>query len=242
MSVAEAIGHNQPDLKTSLEMQYEDLFQRCQELLDASERAPAEIADDETQGKMGDFVKQVSACVKAAEANRKNEKEPHLQAGRVVDAVFKGITDPLSKVKKEIEKRMGVYARAKAEEARRAAEEEAKRQREEAARLAAEAEKTEDDTTLDAAVEAENSAVAFEEDAKAKPAEHARVRGDYGSVATLRTDWKFEVTDKDAINLNALRPYISTDAIEKAIRAFVKQGGRELAGVRIFEEQTTVVR
>lgn len=239
MSVAEQIGHNQPDLKSSLELQYEEVIQRAGELIAAFDRAPKEISDDETQGKMGDFVKQIGACVKTAEANRKNEKEPHLEAGRIVDSVFKSVMEPLNKAKKSIENRMGVYARDKAETERRRLAAEAEERRKESERLAAEAAT---DSDLDKAVEAENTAIELEEKAAAKPADHARVRGDFGSVATLRTEWGFEITNKDEIDLTALRPYLSPDAIEKAIRAYVGQGGRDLSGVRIFEKQTTVVR
>ena len=44
------------------------------------------------------------------------------------------------------------------------------------------------------------------------------------------------------IDLESLRTHLSQDAIEKAIRSFIKSGGRELKGVTIFENQKTVVR
>ncbi len=39
-----------------------------------------------------------------------------------------------------------------------------------------------------------------------------------------------------------LRSHIHREAVDKAIRSFVKAGGRELAGVRIFENTETGVR
>lgn len=60
-----------------------------------------------------------------------------------------------------------------------------------------------------------------------------------GEVSLLRRQpaWTFDEYDRDALDLEALRQHLPTDAIEKAIRSFIKAGGRDLRGVRIYERQ-----
>ena len=51
-----------------------------------------------------------------------------------------------------------------------------------------------------------------------------------------------EGLDRDALDLSTLRPFLPLDALEKAVRGFIRAGGRELKGVRIFENTATSVR
>lgn len=80
--------------------------------------------------------------------------------------------------------------------------------------------------------------------ANAKPAEMSTVRGEYGSSSSLRTTWKGRVSKPDTVDLNALRDYISKDAIEKAVNAYAKihKNTKPIAGVEFFEESSAVVR
>lgn len=233
------IGSNRHPIKDLLRESYADILNRADDLNAASLRAPTSITDDETQGKVGDLIKMMGACIKKTEVARVSEKEPFLQAGREVDGFFKGVTDPLEKGKRNLESRVTTYLRAKADEERRRREEEEARAREEADRLAAQAATTKQ---LDAAIEAETVAREASKAAEAKPAEMARTRGELGSVSTLRTSWEFEVIDYADVPLDVLRPYIARSDIEKAIRGAVRSGIRELKGVRIFEQSTAVVR
>jgi hypothetical protein len=68
------------------------------------------------------------------------------------------------------------------------------------------------------------------------------VRGDFGSIATLQHRWTFEVQDYTKINYILLGAYLDREAIDKAIRAAIKAGVREIAGVKIFKEEKAVVR
>lgn len=74
---------------------------------------------------------------------------------------------------------------------------------------------------------------------QAKPADMARTRssGPKGGIATLVTSWDFEVTDYPKVDLEALRPFLKRDDVEKAIRTFVRinKGSSQIEGVRIFE-------
>ena len=146
-----------------------------------------------------------------------------------------------------------VYERRKADEARRAREEEERLAREaeraarEAAEAAAEAVKSEED--LDAAIIAEEEANRAAQEAQdaaraaeANNAELSRNRGEHGAVASLRTTWTGEIADTHTLDLEVLRPFFSMDALQKAVNGFVRQGGRELKGARIFEQTHSVVR
>lgn len=254
---AVALHHNQPPadanpLRERLEADHAALVKRAIELSEAVDRAP-ETVDEDNAGRVADFIKQITGHMKALDGARVAEKEPYLAGGRTVDGFFKTWTDTLERGKKIVEGRLNVFLRAKAAEERRIREEAERIAREEAARIAREAAeaaaKAQSDADLDRAIAAEDAARKAAADAAkaaqaadAKPADMARTRGDYGAVGTLRREVTFDGLDRAALDLEALRPYLPQDAIEKAIRAFIRAGGRQLRGVRIYETETAVVR
>lgn len=251
-------SHNRPpspaeEIIASLEVDSAALLHRRDELLASVTRVPAEIADPETAGKVADLIKLFMACGKNAEAERVARKEPHLEAGRAVDAFYKRITEPLEKAKRAIEARLTLWQRKVAEAERRRREEEAARLREEEERKRQEAEaaaaqiETEED--LSAAISSEErarqagaDAAVAQKAAEAKPAELSRERGELGSVASLRTYWDFKEMDRASLDLEALRSHIPILALEQAVRSLIKAGGRSLRGVVIFENSRTAVR
>lgn len=251
------LGDNRPPsdaeiLQSKLADQHVRLTGRRDELLAAAGRAPETIEDDETAGRVADFIKQLMAAHKATEAARVAEKEPFLAASRTVDGFFKKITDPLADWKKKIETRLTVWQRKKADAERKAREETERKAREEAARAAKEAAEraaalnTESD--LDRAIEAEDAAKKAEgaaalatKAADAGAADLSRTRGDFGAVASLRTTWTFDEMDRAALDLETLRQHFPQDGLEKAVRSYIKAGGRELRGVRIFADEHAVV-
>lgn len=246
-------GHNNPpDLIESLKIDLPYIFdsdiRRRDELIAACGRLPEEIDSDETAGKLGDFIVQITGHKKNCEAKRVAQKEPFLGAGRVVDGFFKGIIDPLDDWHKKIQRRHTSYLVAKEARERREREEAARveRERAEAAlRAAQEAEQANAapamDTALNEAAQHETAAAYFQTEAEAKPADLSRVRGE-GSVSSLRTVWMGEITNIALVPMESLRPYLSHEAVEHALRAFVRAGGRELSGCRIFESKTAQTR
>lgn len=254
---APAIGDNMPPetppIRDRLVEDYAALAKRRDELIEAADRAPATVEDEDTAGKIGDFIKQLTAAHKNAEAARVDEKEFFLDGGRQVDGFFKTITEPLAKAKKLIEARLTEYQRKKAAEERRRREEEERKAREEADRLAKEAAERAaalaQESDLDEALAAEEAAKAAaavaskaHQETSANAADLSRTRGDYGSVASLRTFWNFRNLDRDKLDLAPLRAHLPQDGLEKAVRSFIKAGGRDLNGVEIFEDAATVVR
>lgn len=252
------MGHNNPPsdvelLIERLNFDYIQLMQRRDELSEAASRAPGKITNSDEEGKVTDFVKQINALVAKSKATFKLEKEPFLEGGRVVGAFFDKVSAPMESVKKDMINRLSAYQREQAaieRKAREAAERKA-REEAEAARLAAEARAAsiESDTDMSAAIEAEDVARKAEYEAAAaqkatevKAAGMHTGRGDYGGSSSLATRWDFAELDRTTLDLEALRQHIPQDALEKAVRAFIKSGGRKLAGVRVFENQKTVVR
>jgi hypothetical protein len=259
-ALAELLNHNRPPpdlltgdaLRDKLRDENYELIARRDELLAAAARVP-EVTSDDVAGKVTDFVKQLVALAKAADAKRVGAKEPFLKGGSTVDGFFKAITDPVATAKTGVERKLTTYLRDKEARARREREEREREAREaaEAARrdLEERAKAMRDEASLQAAVEAEKAAeiaaadlVRAEQAATVKAAELSQTRGEYGSLSSLRTQWVFGDIDRDALDLEALRAHIPTDGLKSAIRSFIKAGGRELSGTRIYEETTAVVR
>ena len=235
----------------SLPTIYDSLIERRDELLASAARTPETVDDEEHNKKFATLAKLLAALVKKSETERVGEKEKFLEGGRGTDGFFKQITDPAKEAKVSLETRQTEWQRKVAAEERQRRQEEERLAREEADRLAREAAKREqaarDAKSLDDAVAAEAAAKQAAADAEAaakaaaaKPADLSRTRSDEGAVASLRTWWDFRDIDRSRLDLEALRQHLPEDALEKAVRSFVKAGGRELTGAVIFENSRTV--
>lgn len=259
-AIVHNIGSNNPPpdllvgelLREKLLEDHADLLARRDELLDAANRIP-EISDEDVARKVGDYIKQLTSAAKAADAARVGAKEPYLEGSRGVDGFFKNISEPLADVKKRTEAKLTAYLREKEaiERRRRQEEERLAREAAEAARLDAErsAAALRDEKSLDDAINADAALdhaqadlVKAEISATAKASELSQTRGEYGSMSSLRTSWVFEGVDREVLDLEKLRAHLPLDSLEKAIRSFIRAGGRELQGTRIFETTNAVVR
>jgi hypothetical protein len=259
-ALAELLHHNNPPadllvgdaLRDKLAEESGDLIRRRDDLLAAAGRIPA-IDSDDIAGRVSDFIKQLTALSKMAESKRTDAKEPYLEGGRNIDGFFKAITDPVGKIKIMIERRLTDYLREKEARERREREERERLARETAEKARREAEARAralaDEQSLQAAIAAEKAAETASADlvkaaqaAEARPAVLSRTRGEYGAVSSLRTQWVFDEIDREELDLEALRFHIPADGLEKAVRSFIKAGGRELRGTRIYETTAAVVR
>jgi hypothetical protein len=238
------IGHNNPPAVAG---DYQKLNDRLEELLGSASRAPQTIENTDQAEKCTSLTKMLKELVKAAENARVQEKEPHLNAGRAVDAFFAKISDPASSAAKDMEKRLNAFIQAQREAERKAALEAARKAKEEADRMAAEAAELERAGMADMATQTMADAQKVEATAtrlEAKAAddkELGKVRSELGSTST-RKQWKMEITDRKKIDWSVLGGFVSDDAILTAIRAYVQSGGRDLSGAKIWQEETVVVR
>lgn len=82
----------------------------------------------------------------------------------------------------------------------------------------------------------------------ARPADIMRQRGEDGTLSTMGTEKFAEITDREALDLNKLRPYISTPDLEKALRSYAGSVGysndasAQIAGARFGKRAKSVVR
>lgn len=243
------IGGNNPPVTSLLTEEYKGLSERIEAALASAGRAPEVIEDDEVQGRFGDLIKILTKLAGESEDARKAEKQPYLDAGRDVDGFFSGLSSKIDATKRILLGRCTAYLQKKEAIERAAREAEARKAAEEQARAIAAAERAQDQGDTDTAIEklaeasaAETAAVVAATEARAKPADLVRTHGAGGSVSTLKKEWTFTVEDRAKIPLEQLRPYLSADAVDKAIKAFIKAGHRELSGVRIFEQPKAMVR
>lgn len=252
------IGHNEPPdplviIRQGLDEQNRKLVRVRDFWLAELAKLPPEVTNSAEASRVTQTAADIGKAIREMDDAFKIAKAPYLEGGRVVDSHFKSLREPLGEAKNIAERLLTLWQRKllAAEQARR--DEVARLAREEAERAAREAaEKAdsiqiEDDLAdaLDAeamAAQAAADAVQAQQAAEAKAAEMSRTRGSAGATGSLRTAWVHGTIDRAAVDLEALRYQFSDEAMDKAIRAFIKAGGRKLRGVQIFEESTTRVR
>lgn len=183
-----------------------------------------------------DFVKGVKAIGKAitdaldeAERTAKQKISQHqakveLERRKEAEAARKAAEELQEKLRKE------------AEEANRKAREEAARKAEEEARARAASQAEIDAARNKAAVEAQKYAI--EAPAVISPVipEATKVVRTAAAASFQRKEWKHEITDPEAV------PRDYCDPSPARIREAIKAGIREIPGVRIYEDSTTVFR
>lgn len=235
--VAEAeIGHNRPPLDVEARAAFDEALdakqgfrERVVSLIGASDRAVA--TDEESAGRCGELVKQIRAAVTFIESAHKTVKEPYLLAGRAVDAAKNEQVAPLDAAKKKVEAKQTQFIRE--ENARREAE--LRRQRE-----AEEARRREGAERLAAEREAEGDILADmgREPARPIPVEPERtfIRGDYGAAVSGQKTWVSQVEDYEVAFIAVANNSKVREAIDTAIKAMVRGGVHEIAGVRIWSD------
>ena len=257
------LSNNPPPLRDRLAADHAGMVGHIDSIVkEGEELLASEIDDDDDATTVSDLIKKMAGYARRAEALRVDEKEPHLENGRVVDGFFSPLKKKVEDSAKALNRKLTGYLNDKADRERRereaieaeqrriaeAARQEAERQLRAAQEAEAAQKREESERTLTQALRADQQAT-FEEvkairatrAAMAAPADLARTRG-ASSLATLSRSWEFEVESFDKVPLDILRPHIPKAAIEQAIRSFVRAGGRELAGVRIYEDQKATVR
>lgn len=222
----------------------------------ARSEAEALVVETQDQAENAALVlKDFKAKKKFAEDRRKEIVGPLNAEVKAVNDRFKVVTEPLAVADKIVRDKVGAYQaeqqrlaeieRQKAEAARReqerlAAEERAKAEAEAAAaRAAAQAEQDEK-----ARAEAEKAA----QEAEARAIEQRKVEAQTQAEVTkapeptklagvsTRKVWKFEIERP----LQVPREYLMVN--EKAIRSAVADGVRDIQGVRIYQDESVVVR
>lgn len=220
---------------------------RTEELVKAANQwAGTEISDQDNADALSAFVDQLRAAEKDVEKRRKDEKKPHDDAAKAVDAEWNPLKDLLAKAKGAVSPRLTAWLQ-KLEQDR---QEKIRRDREEADRLA----KAAADAAAKAAAEASasgdviGSSVAA--DAAAKAAEEAQkllakaekapvnMQSSLGArTKSLRTYWHGRVTS----HMQALAFFKSHPKVIALIEELAEQAAGKDAepvpGVEFYSEQ-----
>lgn len=248
------IGHNNPPsdleiLNQKLAEKFADARKVAHDLAAQANAAPKEITTDDEASQIADIISGITKHDKTLESHREAEKAPHLAAGRAVDAFFKKGQDLIGTAKKNLSSVLTVWQNKKAMEERARLQLEAEQARARAAEAAALAltqeqanKPTEAAMTLSHAVVAEEEAHKASVATTVKASQLTSAYGSTGAVASLRTVWVGEIENAAILDLEALRSYLGKDALEKAVGAFVRNGGRELKGAKIYSKNESVVR
>lgn len=220
-------------LADQLRVTYAFKFERVAQLRAAAEKwkeaHPNGVTSDVDQAESTDQLAQIMAEIDAIHGKPGSihtlAKKPFLEGGRVVDAVLNAeLAGSLKEAQVWLQGPMTAYAREKEARLRREAAEQLARgqQAQHNAEDELEASMLREQAALDAST--------------LKPADLSRTRGDFGTVSSLRGKWTYEVTDINAVPRELL---MVNDA---AVKAAIKGGARELAGLRIYQETTLSVR
>jgi hypothetical protein len=194
------------------------------------------IHDDYVCGAAADFSHDLKQAANALDETRTRIKKPVLHAQRLIDGAAKQLTDRVAAATTEVQQRVTTYLRMKEREAREAAEREAQRLQAEAERLAHEALRVDGMVTAESAVEAFELADKATELAHAKATELTRTRGVQGALTALRDNWTYEVIALSAVPSHFLQ------VNDAAVRLAIKQGQREIPGLRVFNDSKAMIR
>jgi hypothetical protein len=194
------------------------------------------IRDDFIAGHAADFAKDLKAAVNALDGTRTRIKKPVLHAQRLIDGEAKALSDRVMAAVAEVEARVTAYLRLKEAEVRRAAEEETMRLAAEANVRMTEAQRSGLSEDVGAAIEAIDEANKAAEMANARALELTRTRGLGGALTALKDNWVWALEDITKVPAHLLQ------VNDAAVRLFIKQGAREVPGLRIWNDTKMFVR
>ena len=194
------------------------------------------IADDFVAGHAADFARDLKAAAGALDETRTRIKKPVLHAQRLIDGSAKALSDRVASAVREVEARVTAYLRVKEAEARAAAEAEARRLALEAEARIAEANESNTEVAIEAAVESMDASSKADEMANARALELTRTRGVGGALTALKDNWVWTLEDITKVPTHLLQ------VNDAAVRLAIKQGAREVPGLRIWNDARAFVR
>ncbi|KAF0125720.1 MAG: hypothetical protein FD152_2744 [Xanthobacteraceae bacterium] len=131
------IGHNKgPELtiEERLKSDHEEIISKLEAARALANALPKTVQSEKDVADFVEIVASAKRANRALEDARTREKkphlDPHLDAGRAIDAFFKDLTDIAGRISTTLEGRINDFQREKARKEREAREAEAARQRE----------------------------------------------------------------------------------------------------------------
>lgn len=192
-------------------------------------RGAVEVRDEASAARAAEVLTVVSKTVKTADKQRLEASAPYRRSSEVINQEFRELVAPLEAAEESLKAQFAAFQREQrriAEEARVAAEKAAREAEEKARREAEEAAK---------AGEPEPPAPA-PAPAPTPPQPPPRVRHTTSGSVSMREAWKYEIIDEVQLPREYLKP--DPGAVQRA----VKDGVREIPGVKIWSEEVPTVR
>jgi hypothetical protein len=249
-NAAPTLGHNNPP--SEMEIVMAKLFENEKAVRKSMlfPVAPDLIDNEQEAGRITDVIKSVKAVIKKVADTHKTVKEPYLECGRATDAWKKRLDSELETINALYAKPLNAFLEKRAQEERQRQIEAARVERERAETLASEAQAHAEAGIADTADELMEAAISTEVMAErmehqvhtATPSQLVRTRSIHGASASQKLVWVGEIKNISAVDLNRLRDYFTTDALQKAVNAFIRDGGRQLDGVLIEQKTQLAVR
>jgi hypothetical protein len=244
-----------PDqVKEWLQFEYAPLLARRDDFVAALERcleAYPEIKSDEELAIIIENIKGAAEIRKLAAAAHTTAKAPFFAAGKAVDGWKNGILDSFEKVISKLQPIMDTWGRKELARKQAIAAENARVLREkaeaEAAAAVALAQTEAPDTIKEAAFGQVEQSARDVEKAEAKvdapAADHTRVRTAMGAVASMKTTWKWRVSDirqvpEDLLSVNAERVNFLARERDPATRKPIVN----IPGIEFYADQSMAVR
>lgn len=198
-------------------LQVADLNEEPNVTVEGAERAPAlidaaqriEVNSQTTLETATDIGGQIHALISKIEEQRKGLVGPFNDYVGRINKLFKAVREPLHVQKDALKRKIAAYEERQEIIARERAAAEQKAQEE----------------------------AAGEQNLRPPPAPAATphrqgpIRGAYGTTASVSKRWEFEVVDKARVPLR----FLTLD--EKAVRAAIAEGERDIPGLRIFQRR-----
>lgn len=222
-------GGNEPPVFDAFRAHVDDLRTEAGAWLDGK----AVTSADEAAG-LNTLLDLARKTAKDADAARADEKKPHLDAGKAVDAKWKPVVDAAARISEcckaaltpwNIAEKARLDAIAARQRAEAEAEDEARR---EALRAAA-----------GGSIEAREQADQLEASAKAAAKIAKRAEKEASGAGRLRTTYRAEVTDFAAAARHYWQPY--HDRFEALVLAIAQEevnaGKRSIPGITVHEEK-----
>lgn len=170
------------------------------------------VNNSESVTKATEFTKKIKVGLKQLEDKRKAYTKPLLESKKQIDDDFKAFMQPFKDAEKVLKKKIGDYQM-----------EVIRKQREEQEKL----------VKIEQELKRELPEARKEMDKAMETAK--QVKSD-DATASTRTVWKFEVLDENKV------PVEFKIVDERKIREAVKNGAREIDGVRIYEDVQISIR
>jgi hypothetical protein len=241
------IGHNNPPSETEILKQRLDDYRDEKEMLDrlSKREIPAEITDDEQAGKLSDHIAAAKILFSKISDIHKKEKAPFWDAGKAADAWKNDYEAKINALISKASTPLFVWNKKKEAEERQRQLEIARKAREDAAKLEEEAVAHANEGIIDTANDLMDAAIQEETKADLIQDSAYQVKGKSSggfSSSTIKREWTPEIESMAALDLDAIRKYFKEEEILPVLKRAVKDGVREIRGVRIYEAEQLSTR